>query len=212
MPNELELTKCTNSYKYFIETYLSVLLSYEDISFMDSLINERYHIVASPEKSNNTLLMHLLVLWKLLFKATDSTYVITTRLKKHADAYNARFRSYYNMLPDWMKITSKENKRYLRLSNNNTVFFSCFSIDCIHGISLTEMYIHGVAFMKRENINDWFACFLPVLCSFNSCKLVIESYPFLNSYFNELWNSDSYVKHGKIEYRYPLREGIENAI
>lgn len=210
MPNELELTKCTNSYKYFIETYLSVQLSDDDIAFMDSLISERYHIVASSEKSNNTLLMHLLVLWKLLFKATDGTYVITTPLLKHAEVYNKRFRLYYNMLPDWMKITSKENKRYLRLSNNNAVIFSALGIDCIHGIAPTEMYIHGVAFMKRENINGWFECFIPILCSLKSCKIVIESYPFLNSYFNELWNSDSYTKHGKIEYRYPLREGIEN--
>lgn len=208
-----EIIKCTNSCAYFIETHLTMHLSKEDIEFIESFESGRYHIIASPEKSNNTLLMHLMVLWKILFKSVESNYLILTPKMTQALVYNQRFRSYYDILPDWMKLdTLTYNKRCVSLPNGNRVMFGCVSPDSICGITAHELYMHGVSFLKKELAEDFIASYFPVLTSGKTSKIFIESYPYLHTQFDDLWNSESFIKHGTRVYNYPLREGIENAI
>lgn len=214
MQSELvdEIIKCRNSYEYFFNTYLNTYLTESDKIFIDSLIEGRFHIIASEEVTNNTLLMHLMILCKILFKSTDSSYAILTPKMKQAIAYNERFRSYYNMLPDWMKITKSSDKRVIRLTNGNILFFGCVSCDSIIGWSYNELYCHGFSFVKKEMAEGFVASYFPVVMSGITTKLFIESYPYLHTQFDCIWDSDTFIKHGSRVYRYPLRGGIENAV
>lgn len=208
-----EIIKCTNSCVYFIETHLTIHLSKDDIAFIESFDSGRFHIIASPEKSNNTLLMHLMVMWKILFKSVDSNYLILTPNMTQALEYNQRFRLYYDMLPDWMKLDALTyNKRCVTLTNGNKVMFGCVSPDSICGLTAHELYMHGVSFLKKELADDFIASYFPILASTDNGKIFIESYPYLHTKFDDLWNSESFIKHGNRVYNYPLREGIENAI
>lgn len=211
--NELsEIKKCYGSYEYFFNTYLNTYLTETDKAFIDSLLEGRFHIIASEEVTNNTLLMHLMILWKILFKSTYSNYAILTPKMKQALIYNERFRSYYNMLPEWMKFTQVSNKRQLQLTNGNILFFGCVSCDSIIGWSYNELYCHGFSFVKKEMAEDFVASYFPVVMSGKTAKLFVESYPYLHTQFDEIWDSETFIKHGSRVYRYPLREGIENAI
>ena len=131
-----EIIKCTNSCEYFIKTYITIHLSKEDIEFIKSLEYGNYHIIASPENSHNTLLMHLMIMWKMLFKSSDSVYLIMTSKMTHTHDYINRFKTYYNMLPEWMKIDIKrDSARYIILSNGNILSTGIYSPDSIIGFN-----------------------------------------------------------------------------
>jgi len=210
-----EIIKCINSYEYFMSMYLHIELTESDLLFINSINENRYNIIASKAKTNNTMLLHTHLLWKLLFKQQDKVCVILTPTRKQSDVYRTRLIGYYESLPIWLQCAVLRcNKQVILLSNNNHIIFNRCSPCSIKGMGIDQLYMHGASFMGDDILYEFIAGIFPTMAHRLNTKIIIESYPYLHSKFDDIWNDpDSmFIKHGKREYVYPCPEGVENGI
>lgn len=210
-----EMRKCINSYEYFMSMYLHIELTESDILFVNSINENRYNIIASKAISDNTMLLHTHLLWNLLFKQTDRVCVILTPLLKQAKEYRDRIVGYYELLPNWLQCpVARCTKQVILLSNNNHIIFTTCSPCNIKGMAINQLYIHGASFIGDDILYEFIASIFPTMAHGINSRITIESYPYLHSKFDDIWNDpDSmFIKHGRREYVYPCPEGVENGI
>jgi len=210
-----EIRKCINSYEYFMHTYLKIDLSESDLLELESINENRYNIIASKAISNNTMLLHTHLLWNLLFNQQDRVCVILTPLLKQAKAYRDRIVGYYELLPNWLQCPIINcNKHIVLMQNYNRIIFTACSPCSIRGLYINQLYIHGASFIGDDILYEFIASIFPTMSHGINSRIVIESYPYLQSKFDDIWNNpDSmFIKHGRREYVYPCPEGVENAI
>jgi hypothetical protein len=210
-----EMRKCINSYEYFMHTYLKIDLNESDLLFVKSINENRYNIIASKSKTNNTMLLHTHLLWNLLYKQQDKVCVILTPSLKQSKAYRDRIVKYYESLPIWLQCPIINcNKHVFLMQNYNRIIFTKCDACSIKGMTTNQLYIHGASFISNDLLDDFIASIFPIMSHGISSRIVIESYPYLHSRFDDIWNNpDSmFIKHGKREYVYPCPEGVENGI
>jgi hypothetical protein len=108
----------------------------------------------------------------------------------------------------------KCNKHILLMQNYNRIIFTKCCACNIRGMGINQLYIHGASFIYNDLLDDFIASIFPIMAHGINSKIIIESYPYLHSKFDDIWNApDSmFIKHGRREYVYPCPEGVENGI
>jgi len=182
----LELQKCFNNINHFLP-YAKIVhpdkgeIDFEPYDFQKDLLikfnNHRYTVSLCSRQSGKTTVVSVFALHYAIFNE-DKVVGIVSNKEKSAIMILSRIKRMYESLPYWMKpgIVSY-NKTSIEFDNGTEIIVSATSPDAFRGRSLQLLIMDELAFVPKNNANEFYASNWPTISASKEAKVIIISTP-----------------------------------
>lgn len=207
-----EIYKCSQDVFYFIENYCKIfvlgkgyqlpkLRIYQRNLIQHYIDNSFSNVLAGRQTGKSTTTI-MVMLWYILFRS-DTIAGFAANKWDMAKENLDRFRSYFELLPIWLKPGIKTwNKTFVSLENGSKVYTSTATETAFRGLGIELLWVDEISFIK--NWYGFVSSVFPTIASAKNPKVMYTTTPKGLDHFYSMWqeaeNGKSLFKNFKVNW------------
>jgi hypothetical protein len=181
-----ELFKCNEDINYFLQ-YVKIIhpdrgeIVFEPYNFQKDLIikfqNNRFNVVLSSRQSGKTTVVSVFALHYAIFNENKIVGIVSNK-ESSAKMILGRIKRTYELIPSWLKPgVVSYNKTSIEFDNGTQIIVSATSPDAFRGNTINLLICDELAFVPKNQSEDFFASNYPTISASKESKIIIISTP-----------------------------------
>lgn len=193
-----EWRKCRDDIVYFVKTYMRIvhvdhgMVLFKLWPFQERMLknmeHNRFFVSKCPRQVGKSITTAAYILHYMIFNQDKNIGILANKASTSAEILD-RVKKAFRYLPDFLQPGVEEwNKTSIKLDNRCQLSSHATSSSSVRGQSFSMLFIDEVAFIPRNEWDEFWRSTYPTVSSGSKTKVLMVSTPNGMNHFYDIWN------------------------